>query len=461
MSETIYALSSARGVAGVAVVRVSGGRADACLAALTERALPEERQMSMRALWTRDEHGARVLIDQCLVVRFVGPNSFTGEDVVEFHVHGSQAVVEMLLSALADFGLNPADPGDFTRRAFENGKLDLTQVEGLSDLLAAQTEAQHRQAMAQMSGVLGDKCAAWKQTLIGISGRIEAVIDFPDEDLPDGVLSRLSEEIEAVRLGVTAILARGVVGQHVRDGVRIAIMGPPNVGKSSLLNQLAQRDAAIVSDEAGTTRDVVEVPLNLQGVPVIVSDTAGVRMSAHHIEAEGIRRAQMAGAEADIRLWVCDTVVSWGEDFVDVYERLQKPNDLVIVNKIDLDPDYRFSRGVSGDVSGGGDLSVLTVSARTGAGVDDLVNALRDRVAEDYASGETPLVTRVRQKLVLELFLGHLNRLAEGLVDHNDGDISVLAEDVRLGLRELGRLVGRVDVEDVLDVIFREFCIGK
>ena len=459
MSETIYALSSARGVAGVAVIRVSGVQAFACLEALTRQNLPAVRQMRLRSLWMEDGPGDWTLIDQCLAVRFSGPQTFTGEDVVEFHVHGSQAVVAKVFQALADFGLKPAEPGDFTKRAFENGKLDLTQVEGLSDLLAAQTEGQHRQAIAQMSGGLGDKCAAWKQTLVRISGRIEAVIDFPDEDLPDDVLDYVSSEIEALRQEVTAVLARGAAGQHIRDGVRIAIMGPPNVGKSSLLNQLAQRDAAIVSDEAGTTRDVVEVPLNLEGVPVIVSDTAGVREAGHPVEAEGIRRAQAAGSAADIRLWVCDSVGSWDEDFVDVYKRLQKPSDLVIVNKIDLHPDYCFS--------GAGGLPVFAVSARSGAGLDGLVKTLSERVVADYASGETPLVTRMRQRLVLESFLGHLNRLADGLVDHVEqvngagGDISVFAEDLRLSLRDLGRLVGRVDVEDVLDVIFQEFCIGK
>lgn len=440
--ETIYALSSAGGRAGVAVIRVSGPQVMTVVAAMTGRAAPEPRRAALRELV---DPSTGVALDRALVLLFAGPESFTGEDVVEFHVHGGRAVVAGVLGALASFdGVRAALAGEFTRRAFENGKLDLTEAEGLADLIDAETEGQRRQALRQMEGALGQIYDGWRGRLLKLLAYAEAAIDFADEELPDDLLTRLGPEMGALASAIQSHLDDGHRGERLRDGVEVAIVGPPNVGKSSLLNRLAGREAAIVSDEAGTTRDVLEVRLDLGGVPVTLADTAGLREAEGLIEKEGIRRGLARASSADLRL----VMVAAGPggalegDFA-----LAQDGDLRILNKAD--------RGVGGTPIEG----VLAISALTGAGVDQLVEVLRGRVEMLFGASENPVITRARHR---EGLVECAEALARGQAGLRAGlDAALVAEDLRIAMRALGRITGRVDVEDLLDVVFRDFCIGK
>jgi len=442
--ETIYALSSAGGRAGVAVIRVSGPKVIFVLESLTGRGAPEARRAHLFRL-VDPENG--VELDQALVLYFVGPNSFTGEDVVEFHVHGGRAVVAGVLGALSRFdGVRVAEPGEFTRRAFENGKLDLTAVEGLADLIDAETEGQRRQALRQMEGALGALYDGWRGRLLKLLAYAEAEIDFADEDLPDDLLSRLGPQLTGLANEIQSHLDDGHRGERLRDGVEVAIVGPPNVGKSSLLNRLARREAAIVSDEAGTTRDVLEVRLDLGGVPVTLADTAGLREAEGLVEKEGIRRGLARAESADLRL----VMVARGSDgsLVGNFD-LTRAGDLKILNKADK---------VSGG-SGAGLEEVLKISALTGEGVDHLVGVLTEKVEALFGASENPVITRARHREGLVDCVEALERARMGLVSGLDP--ALVAEDLRIAMRALGRITGRVDVEDLLDVVFRDFCIGK
>ncbi|HEY4344835.1 MAG TPA: tRNA uridine-5-carboxymethylaminomethyl(34) synthesis GTPase MnmE [Parvibaculum sp.] len=437
--ETIYALSSAGGRAGVAVIRVSGPATGDALEALTGQKSPRPREAALRRLV---DPASGAALDRALVIRFVGPQSFTGEDVAEFHVHGGRAVVESVLSALARVpGLRAAVAGEFTRRAFENGKLDLTEAEGLADLIDAETEAQRRQALRQMEGSLGRLYENWRGRLIRVLAYAEAEIDFADEEIPGDLMKRLGPEIRALAGEIQSHLDDGRRGERLRDGVEVAIIGPPNVGKSSLLNRLAGRDAAIVSDEAGTTRDVLEVRLDLGGVPVTLSDTAGLREAEGAIEKEGIRRGLAKAHSADLRLVMVAAKRGGG---VEGDFELARAGDLRIVNKADM----------GGSLDG-----ALSVSALTGEGVDGLIEALSDRVIALFGLSEHPVITRARHREGLEACKAELERAAAGLRQERAGEL--VAEDLRLAARSLGRITGRVDVEDLLDVVFRDFCIGK
>jgi tRNA modification GTPase len=436
--ETIYALSSAGGRAGVAVVRVSGPQAGDAVERLSGARPGRARQAELRKL-VDPSNGAP--LDRALVLWFAAPASFTGEDVAEFHVHGGRAVVAGVLAALgACPGLRVAAAGEFTRRAFENGKLDLTEAEGLADLIDAETEAQRRQALRQMEGALGRLYESWRGRLIRLLAYAEAEIDFGDEDLPADLMARLGPEIKALSEDIGAHLDDGRRGERLRDGVEVAIIGPPNVGKSSLLNRLAGREAAIVSAEAGTTRDVLEVRLDLGGVPVTLADTAGLREAEGAIEKEGIRRALARAEAADLRL----VMVAATGDGMDGDFRLAREGDLRIVNKADL---------------GGCFDGALAISALSGEGIDRLVRVLTDRLAELFAASENPLLTRARHREGLEACREGLARALAGLECDRQGEL--VAEDLRLAARALGRITGRVDVEDLLDVVFRDFCIGK
>lgn len=440
--ETIYALSSAGGRAGVAVIRVSGAQTRFVIEALTGRAVPEPRQAALRRL---QDPKSNVALDRALVLYFVAPQSFTGEDVVEFHVHGGRAVVGSVLKALAGLdGLRAAEAGEFTRRAFENDKLDLTEAEGLADLIDADTEAQRRQALRQMEGALGQIYEGWRARLLRILAYAEADIDFADEDLPDDLMARLGPQIGVLAGEIQTHLEDGHRGERLRDGVEVAIVGPPNVGKSSLLNRLAGRDAAIVSDEAGTTRDVLEVRMDLGGIPVTLSDTAGLREATGNIEKEGIRRGLAKASSADLRL----VMVAMGPDGQRIGDfALAQEGDFRIVNKAD--------QGRVQDL----EVGALAISALTGQGIDGLVAALEERVSALYGAGEYPVITRARHREGLEACQVSLGRALEGLKAGRDS--ALVAEDLRLAMRALGRITGRVDVEDLLDVVFRDFCIGK
>ena len=441
--DTIFALSSGRPPAAVAVVRISGPRAGLALEALIGR-VPAARRASLARV--RDP-ATGDLIDEGLALWFPGPNSETGEDIVELQVHGGRAVIAALLAALGRFdGLRHAEAGEFTRRAFENGRMDLTAVEGLADLVAAETEAQRRQALLQLKGLLGERAETWRQRLIEALALVEAGIDFSDEDdVPSDLTGRALELIRPLADEISKAMAGQ--GERLREGLRVAIAGPPNAGKSTLFNRLARREAAIVSPFPGTTRDVLEIHLDLGGYPVTVLDTAGIRDTTDPIEREGVRRAGEQAAGADLVLWVIESTSQ------DVGEAPVQPGWLV-VNKMDLaDPtdsrkiELRFKK------SNG----VHFISSATGVGVEQLVTSIAG-FAERFFTQEAALVTRERQRAHLRETVLALHGAGQAA---QDGREEIMAEQLRLATRALGRLLGRVDVEDVLDVIFRDFCIGK
>jgi tRNA modification GTPase len=379
-------------------------------------------------------------IDDGLALWFPRPSSVTGEDIAELHLHGSRAVLAAVMSALGGRGLRLAEPGEFTRRAFLNGKLDLTQAEAVADLAAAETEAQRRQALRQLEGGLGSLYSGWSERLLRLLAHLEAAIDFPDEDLPPEIEARAAEESAALLREIEAHLADDRRGERLRDGIAVAIVGPPNAGKSSLLNQLARREAAITSPIAGTTRDVIEVAIDLAGYPVVLADTAGLRDSADIVEQEGLRRALARAEAAELRLFVLDA--SRPEDAAGAAQ-WPGPDTLLVANKIDLVRDKPCLP-----------VEALAVSALTGEGLPRLIETLATRVAERYDIA-APLLTRARHREALETAAAALCRSLEA-------DLPELrAEDLRLAWRSLGRITGRVDVEDLLDVIFRDFCLGK
>ncbi|MCW5699473.1 MAG: tRNA uridine-5-carboxymethylaminomethyl(34) synthesis GTPase MnmE [Rhodospirillales bacterium] len=439
---TIFALASGLGPAGVSVIRISGPNAPAAAIRLTGRAeLPPRRLVRCQI---RDVVGDT--IDDALVVRFAKPASFTGEDVVELYVHGGRAVVDETMRALAACdGLRPAEPGEFTRRAFDNGKLDLTAVEGLADLVSAETKAQLRQALRQMQGELASLYDGWRSRLLAALAHMEAVIDFSDEDLPAEIEGRVSGEIDALIQEIDHHLNDDRRGERLREGIRVVIVGPPNAGKSTLLNLLARRDAAIVSDTPGTTRDVVEVHMDLAGYPVTVSDTAGLRETKEEVEAEGVRRSMKAASSADVRLVVFDGA-TWPNVDRETATLINQ-DAIAIVNKCDL---HQVREPLRWNGHG-----ILGVSARNGDGVDRLLEMLQEKIARRFQVGETPVLTRIRHRRALEECHEALQR------SRDVEDIELIAEDMRLAIRALGRITGRVDVEDILDVIFRDFCIGK
>ncbi len=446
---TIFAPSTATGRAAVAVLRVSGPRAGAALEALTKRPCPVPR-VATRARLIDPVSGEA--LDEALVLWFPAPRSFTGEDVAELHLHGGRAVLQGVLAALGRLpGLRLAEAGEFTRRAFDAGKLDLAEVEGLADLIQAETEAQRRQALRQLEGELGRLTEAWRERLIRALAHAEAEIDFPDEDLPGGLIEVLRPTLDMLRAEIAARMNDDHRGERLRDGVSIAILGAPNAGKSSLLNRLARREAAIVSATAGTTRDVIEVQLDLGGYPVTLADTAGLREVQEHaadphleIEREGMRRALARAEAADLKILVLDATQSQVEPAL---ARLADANTLVVANKIDVAtaaPELPGRR-------------VHALSAKTGTGIDDFVATLQAEVAARLASADTaaPVITRARHRAALAECAAALARAAVGT------EAELIAEDLRLAARALGRITGRVGVEDVLDLIFSEFCIGK
>lgn len=453
-TDTIFALSSGAGRAGVAVIRLSGPMAGATLCALLGRDnLPKARHAIYAPI--RDPKTDERL-DDAVAIYFAGPASFTGEDVVELHTHGGRAVIDGVLECLAaQPGLRIAEPGEYTRRAFENGKMDLTAAEGIADLIDAETAAQRRQAVRQMAGELGALYEDWRARLMKALAYIEADIDFPDEDLPGGIVPVVRGDLAYVHGEMTRHLADNRRGERLREGFQIVILGAPNAGKSSLLNRLARRDAAIVSEIAGTTRDMIEVHLDLGGFPVIMVDTAGLRESGDVIETEGVRRATARAEDADLRLVVVDRG-DWPRIDAEA-ARLIDRNTILLINKVDGTDVGNVPAVWSGQSAGGDqlELPVLPISAMTGQGMESLLQLLETRVKEGFDfAGPVPL-TRLRHRQALERASDHLDR---GL----QTDIAELAaEDIRLAVREIGKITGRVDVEDLLDIIFGDFCIGK
>jgi tRNA modification GTPase len=450
---TIFALSSGRPPAAIAVVRICGPRAAVALQKLIGR-VPRPRQAALARV--RDPENGDV-IDEALALWFPAPHSETGEDMAELQIHGGHAVVAAVVDALGRIeGCRPAEAGEFTRRAFENGRLDLTAVEGLADLIAAETPAQRRQAFRQLKGLIGDRAEAWRRTLIEALALVEARIDFADEgDVPDDLVGPALASVTRLREEIAAALADGRRGERLRDGIVIAIAGPPNAGKSTLLNRLARREAAIVSPFPGTTRDVIEVHMDLDGFPATLLDTAGVRQSDDPVEREGVRRAEERAQSADLVLWVTD--VSAGGGAAGDEPRYAAGSDAwVVANKADLAGDKLCETRES--LSTPHRPPTFAISALTGTGVDGLVAALSTYATGYFATTESAIVTRARHRRALEETVAALDRcLAEG----PSGREEVIAEELRAGATALGRLTGRVDVEDILDVIFRDFCIGK
>ena len=432
----------------MAVIRISGPGAARTLEALAG-SRPEARRASLRYL--RDPESGESL-DRGLILWFPGPGSFTGEDMAEFQVHGGRAVVAALLSALEKLpGLRPAEAGEFTRRAFDNGRMDLAAVEGLADLIDADTEVQRRQALRQAEGVLGRAVEAWARRLTHILARVEAAIDFADEELPGTLLEEAAADAAALRQELEELLEQAPVGERLREGLQVAILGPPNAGKSSLLNALARRDAAIVSERAGTTRDVVEVALDLGGYPLLLADTAGLREAPSDgeldpVEAEGIRRSLARAEAADLKLVVLEATEAHCPDATAL--ALVDGDALLLWSKADL---------VEGPLPQEvGAARALPVSAKTGKGLKELEHYLLNEVEKRFELGnEGALITRARHRTAVRDCAEALARAERA------GEAALFAEDLRLALRALGRVVGRVDVEDLLDVIFRDFCIGK
>lgn len=441
MAETIFALASGAGRAGVAVYRISGEASAEVCRKLTGKPPPLPRRADRVVI--KDPINGET-IDDGLVLWFPAPNSFTGEDVLELHLHGGRAVRDSITDILAA-QIRPAVPGEFTRRAFEHGKMDLTAAEGIADLVDAETAAQRRQAIRQMQGELGALYEGWRRELLQTIAYFEAEIDFSDEELPEDLHAEVTAKVAKLRDLISKHLDDGHRGEIVRDGFYIAIVGPPNAGKSSLLNCLAQRDVAIVSEIAGTTRDVIEARLDLRGFPVTVADTAGIRLATDEVELEGVRRAHRQAAEADIKLVLFDGTV--GSEFDPTTLKLVDDDAFVIINKCDL-PQSKNTDLIAGHVP-------LRISALTGQGIESVLTNLGDVVEQRCNLGGSPSLTRVRHRRALEECLIALTQFAGA------AEVELAAEDLRQAARQLGQIVGRVDVEEILDVIFREFCIGK
>jgi tRNA modification GTPase len=445
MSDTIFAPATAAGRAAVAVVRVSGPRTAEVVRALAGR-LPTERRASLRRLKDAQDRS----IDDALVLWLPAPASYTGEDSAEFHVHGGRAVVAALLEALSTLGLRLAEPGEFTRRAFEHGKLDLAQAEGVADLIDAETEAQRTQALAQLGGRLSQVQARWREGLTEALAYFEAAVDFPDEELPADVAARASPALQRLLQELEAAVADAERGERVREGYRIALVGAPNAGKSTLLNALVGRDAAIVTATPGTTRDVIEIPLVLAGYKTLLADTAGLRDTEEEIEAEGVRRARAWADGADLRVWLVDGSVA---ELPGLPEEVGE-GDLCLITKRDLPtgPAGAWAAEVARRMG----MPSAEVTARGPSDTAWLKQTLSERVVEALAGAEPPAATRLRHR---ELLAEAAKRVRQALGE--GGAVELAAEDVRLAARALDRITGRIDPEHVLGRIFSTFCIGK
>jgi tRNA modification GTPase len=448
MTDTIFALATAPGRAAIAVLRLSGPASAEALGRLAG-GLPKPRHAALRRL--RDVGGQ--VLDEALVLWLPGPGSYTGEDGGELHLHGGPAVVDAVSRALTGFGLRLAEPGEFTRRAFENGRLDLSQAEAIADLVDAETEGQRRQALEQLDGALSRRHEGWRAALIEALALLEAAIDFPDEDLPEDVAARVEPFLARLEGELDGALRDASRGERVREGLRVAIVGAPNAGKSSLLNRLLGREAAIVTQIPGTTRDVIEAPLVLGGYKLLLADTAGVRETFEEIEAEGVRRARAWADAAEVRLLVIDASAeggAWHEA-----AGLVGPGDVVVANKIDRPSGDDRAKALAWAAKVGAE--VVETAASTGYGVEELVQRLAELAGEKLAGREFPAATRER----------HRTRLAEALefvrraIAAAPSNPELAAEDVRLAGRALGRISGRIDPEEVLERIFATFCIGK
>ena len=443
---TIYALSTGPGVSGLAVIRISGRECLKIIEKMTEGEVPAPRVATLRKI---RKSNSKELIDEGLILWFPAPDSYTGEDMVEFHVHGSRSVINEIHSDLSHFeNCRLAEPGEFTKLAFLNGKINLLKAESIGDLIASETEIQRRQAIDIMSGLHAKKYEAWRQKLLGILSNVEAKIDFPDEDLPKDILSNIKKTTSDISTEIKKVLDDQRVGERIREGFKIAILGPANAGKSTLLNYFSKREVAIVSEIAGTTRDVIETHLNIDGYPVILSDTAGIRDAKDEIEKRGVKLALKQAEKADLNIVVIEPKSGY---FTGVLKSLiTSDKTILVMNKSDLGVDIKFDEFKK--------LNPICISLKNDTGVNKLTYEIRNRLKSKFLVSENTLITRERHRKNLENCVLHLENFAskKELDDFDKG-----AEDLRLACRELGKIVGQIDVEEVLGSIFNDFCIGK
>jgi tRNA modification GTPase len=442
---TIYALSTGPGISGIAIVRVSGEDTKKVIKLLTNTALPKPRVATLRKI---NKINTSELIDEGIILWFPGPESYTGEDMAEFHIHGSKAVIDALHHSISKVeNCRLAEAGEFTKLAFQNGKINLLKAESIADLISAETEIQRQQAIKIMNGKSADKFNSLREKLLKILSHVEAKIDFPDEDLPEDILKNIKKISNEVILNIEKILDDQKVGERIREGFKIAIIGPTNAGKSSLLNHLSNRDAAIVSEIAGTTRDVIETHLNIDGYPVVVSDTAGIRDSKNEIEKKGIKLALDKAENADLKLIVIDAK---SIDFKGVLEKLMDENAILVVNKSDL-----LKEDLSYEIK---NFEHVLISVKNNLNVEDLIFKIKNKLKNKFIKSEDILITRERHRQHLEQCLNYLKNFEE---KNAAEDFDKAAEDLRLATRHLGMIVGKVDVEEILGSIFNDFCIGK
>jgi tRNA modification GTPase len=442
---TIYALSTGPGISGVAIIRVSGEETQKVIQLLTGKQLPHPRLATLRKI---NKINTSELIDEGIILWFPGPESYTGEDMAEFHVHGSKAVIEALHASISKIeNCRLAEPGEFTKLAFQNGKINLLKAESIADLISSETEIQRQQAIKIMSGRSADKFNALREKLLKILSYVEAKIDFPDEDLPEDILNNVKKVSGEVLLNIKKILKDQKVGERIREGFKIAIIGPTNAGKSSLLNHLSNRDAAIVSEMAGTTRDVIETHLNIDGYPVIVSDTAGIRESRNEIEKKGIKLALDKAEDADLRLVVVDAK---NIDFKGILSDLMTKNAILVVNKSEL-----MEATLSPELK---KHDHVFISVKKNLNLDALILKIKNKLKSKFILSKDILITRARHRELLEQCLECLINFEK---KNNIEDFDKAAEDLRLATRHLGKIVGKVDVEEILGSIFNDFCIGK
>jgi tRNA modification GTPase len=442
---TIYALSTGPGISGVAIIRVSGSETSKVVRLLTGKPLPGPRVATLRKL---NKINTSELIDEGIILWFPGPESYTGEDMAEFHVHGSKAVIDALHTSISQVeNCRLAEPGEFTKLAFQNGKINLLKAESIADLISAETEIQRQQAIKIMNGKSADRFNALREKLLKILSHVEAKIDFPDEELPQDILKNIKINSGEVILNIKKILDDQKVGERIREGFKIAIIGPANAGKSSLLNYLANRDAAIVSEIAGTTRDVIETHLNIDGYPVVVSDTAGIRESKDEIEKKGIKLALKKADDADLKLIVLDAK---NLDFKGILKELMDNNAILVINKSDL-----LNESLRLNIK---NYEHVLISVKNNLNLEDLIFKIKNKLKNKFITSEDILITRERHRQHLEQSLNYLKNFEE---KNEAEDFDKAAEDLRLATRHLGMIVGKVDVEEILGSIFNDFCIGK
>ena len=442
---TIYALSTGPGISGIAIVRVSGEDTRKVIKLLTNVELPKPRVATLRKI---NKINTSELIDEGIILWFPGPESYTGEDMAEFHIHGSKAVIDALHHSISKVeNCRLAEAGEFTKLAFQNGKINLLKAESIADLISAETEIQRQQAIKIMNGKSADKFNSLREKLLKILSHVEAKIDFPDEDLPEDILKNIKKISNEVILNIKKILDDQKVGERIREGFKIAIIGPTNAGKSSLLNHLSNRDVAIVSEIAGTTRDVIETHLNIDGYPVVVSDTAGIRDSKNEIEKKGIKLALDKAENADLKLIVIDAK---SIDFKGVLKELMDENAILVVNKSDL-----LKEDLNSEIK---NYEHVLISVKNNLNLEDLILKIKNKLKNKFITSEDILITRERHRQHLEQSLNYLKNFEE---KNEAEDFDKAAEDLRLATRHLGMIVGKVDVEEILGSIFNDFCIGK